>query len=97
MVRIRLAILIFASLGLLWCVSEEATAQYSRRPVKPNVEKSRLNSDARLVARRPLPRPRSPEIFYYETTDKSCRTTQDDISITDLRDLFVFVVLPGVN
>jgi len=97
MVRIRLAILIFASLGLLWCVSEEATAQSSRRPVKPNEEKGRLNSDARLVARRPLPRPRRPEIFYCETPDTSCRTTQDAFPIADLRDLFVFVVWPGVT
>src|SRR3989440_9751045 len=97
MVRIRLAILIFASLGLLWCVSEEATAQSSRRPVKPNEEKGRLNSDARLVARRPLPRPRRPEIFYCETPDTSCRTTQDAFPIADLRDLFGFVVWPGVT
>src|SRR2546430_12103146 len=77
--RIRLAILIFASLGLLWCVSEQATAQSSNRPVRPNEEKGRLNSDARLGARRPLPRPRGPEIFYCETPDTSCRTTQDEI------------------
>src|SRR6266480_6290523 len=95
--RIRLAILIFASLGLLWCVSDEATAQSSRRPVKPNEEKGRLNSDARLVAGRPLPRPRGPEIFYCETPDTSCRTTQDTFRIADLRDLFVFVVWPGVS
>ena len=95
--RIRLAILIFASLGLLWCVSEQATAQSSNRPVRPNEEKGRLNSDARLVARRPLPRPRGPEIFYCETPDTSCRTTQDTFPIADLRDLFVFVVWPGVS
>src|SRR5438477_3589167 len=95
--RIRLAILIFASLGLLWCVSEQATAQSSRRPVKPNEEKGRLNSAARLVSRRPLPRPRGPEIFYCETPDTSCRTTQDTFPIADLRDLFVFVVWPGVS
>ncbi len=94
--RIRLAILMFASLGLLWC-SQEASAQSSRRPVKPNEEKGRLNSDARLVARRPLPRPRGPEIFYCETPDTSCRTTQDTFPIADLRDLFVFVVWPGVS
>ena len=91
--RIRLAILIF---GLLWC-SQEVSAQSSRRPVKPNEEKGRLNSDARLVARRPLPRPRGPEIFYCETPDTSCRTTQDTFPIADLRDLFVFVVWPGVS
>src|SRR6266849_5912892 len=90
-------ILIFASLGLLWCVAQEATAQSSNRPVRPNEEKGRLNSDARLGARRPLPRPRGPEIFYCETADTSCRTTQDTFPIADLRDLFVFVVWPSVS
>src|SRR6267154_5709301 len=90
-------ILIFASLGLLWCVAQEATAQSSNRPVRPNEEKGRLNSDARLGQRRPLPRPRGPEIFYCETPDTSCRTTQDTFPNADLRDLFVFVVWPGVS
>src|SRR6266478_4486999 len=90
-------ILIFASLGLLWGVAQEATARSSNRPVRPNEEKGRLNSDARLGARRPLPRPRGPEIFYCETPDTSCRTTQDTFPIADLRDLFVFVVWPGVS
>ena len=95
--RIRLAILIFVSLGLLSCVSREADAQSSKRLVKPNEEKGDLTSDARLRARRPQPRPRGPEIFYCETPDTSCRTTQNTFPIVDLRDLFVFVVWPGVS
>jgi hypothetical protein len=95
--RIRLAILIFASLGLLSCVSREADAQSSKRLVKPNEEKGDPSSDARLRARRPQPRPRGPEIFYCETPDSSCRTTQNAFPIVDLRDLFVFVVWPGVS
>jgi hypothetical protein len=95
--RIRLAILIFASLGLLSCVSREADAQSSKRFVKPNEEKGDLSSDARLRAGRPQPRPRGPEIFYCETPDTSCRTTQNTFPIVDLRDLFVFVVWPGVR
>jgi hypothetical protein len=95
--RIRLAILIFVSLGLLSCVSREADAQSSKRLVKPNEEKGDLTSDARLRARRPQPRTRGPEIFYCETPDTSCRTTQDTFRIADLRDLFVFVVWPGVS
>jgi hypothetical protein len=95
--RIRLAILIFASLGLLSCVSREADAQSSKRLVKPDEEKGDLSSDARLRARRPQPRPRGPEIFYCETPDTSCRTTQNTFPIVDLRDLFVFVVWPGVS
>jgi hypothetical protein len=94
--RIRLAILIFASLGLLWCVSQEAAAQSSKRFV-PNEEKGDLGSDARLRAGRPQPRTRGPEIFYCETPDTSCRTTQNTFPIVDLRDLFVFVVWPGVS
>jgi len=95
--RIRHAILIFASLGLLSCVSREADAQSSKRFVKPNEEKGERTSDARLRAGRPQPRPRGPEIFYCETPDTSCRTTQDTFPIVDLRDLFVFVVWPGVS
>jgi hypothetical protein len=95
--RIRLAILIFASLGLPWCVSQEAAAQSSNRFVKPSDDKGDLSSDARLRARRPQPRPRGPEIFYCETPDTSCRTTQNTFPIVDLRDLFVFVVWPGVS
>ena len=95
--RIRLAILIFASLGLLWCVSREADAQSSNRLFKANEEKGDLSSNARLRARRPQPRPRGPEIFYCETSDTSCRTTQNTFPIADLRDLFVFVVWPGVS
>jgi len=95
--RIRLAVLIFASFGPLLCVSQEAAAQSSNRLVKPNEEKGELSPDARLRARRPQPRPRGPEIFYCETPDTSCRTTQDTFPIADLRDLFVFVVWPGVS
>ncbi len=95
--RIRLAGLFFTSLGLLLCVSQEAAAQSSNRLVKPNVEKGDLSPDARLRGRRPQPPPRRPEIFYCETPDTSCRTTQDTFSIADLRDLFVFVVWPGVS
>jgi hypothetical protein len=97
MIRIRLAILIFASLGLLWCIAREADAQSSNRLVKPNEQKGDLSSDARLRMRRPQPRPRGPEIFYCETPDTSCRTSQDTFPIADLRDLFVFVVWPGVR
>jgi hypothetical protein len=95
--RIRLAILVFASLGLLSWVSREADAQSAKRFVKPNEEKGDLSSDARLRARRPQPRTRGPEIFYCETPDTSCRTTQNTFPIAELRDLFVFVVWPGVS
>src|SRR5437870_4160491 len=96
--RIRLVVLGFVFLGLLpWCVSQDVAAQSSRRPVKPNEEKGDSLSDVRLRARRPQPRPRGPEIFYCETPEASCRTTQDTFPIADLRDLFVFVVWPGAG
>ena len=94
--RIRLAVLIFASLGLLLFVSQEAAAQSSNRPAKADEERGDSASEARLRPQRPQPRPRAPEIFYCETPDTSCRTTQDAFAIADLRDLFVFVVWPGV-
>ena len=95
--RIRPVVRLFASLGLLLYVSQEAGAQSSSRLVRPNADKGDSSSDARLRVRRPQPRPRGPEIFYCETPDTSCRTTQDTFPIADLRDLFVFVVWPGVG
>jgi len=95
--RICPVVRLFASLGLLLYVSQEAGAQSSSRLVRPNADKGDSSSDARLRARRPQPRPRGPEIFYCETPDTSCRTTQDTFPIADLRDLFVFVVWPGVG
>jgi hypothetical protein len=95
--RVRLAVLIFASLGLLLCVSQEAAAQSSNRLAKRNEERDDSTSDARLRPQGPQPRPRGPEIFYCETPDTSCRTTQDTFAIADLRDLFVFVVWPSVS
>ena len=97
--RIRLAVLIFASLGLLLCVSQEAASQSPNRLAKRGEERGDSTYDARLRPQRPQPqpRPRGPEIFYCETPDTSCRTTQDAFAIADLRDLFVFVVWPGVS
>ena len=95
--RIRLAVLVLASFGLLLCVSLEAAAQSSNRLVKPSQEKGELSPDLRPHTGHPQPRPRGPEIFYCETPDTSCRTTQNTFPIADLRDLFVFVVWPGVS
>jgi hypothetical protein len=95
--RIRLFGLFFASFGLLLCVSQEAAAQSSNRSVRSGAEKGDLDPDARLRARHPRPTPRGPEIFLCETPDTSCRTTQDTFPLADLRDLFVFVVWPGVS
>jgi hypothetical protein len=95
--RIRLAVLFCASLGLLLSVSQEAAAQSSNRPVKANDGKGDPSFVTRLPSPRPRPAPREPEIFYCETPDTSCRTTQDTFPIADLRDLFVFVVWPGVS
>jgi hypothetical protein len=95
--RMRLAVLIFASLGLLLCVSQEAAAQSSSRMGKRTEEMDGSTFNTSLRPQRPQPRSRGPEIFYCETPDTSCRTTQDAFSIADLRDLFVFVVWPGVS
>jgi hypothetical protein len=95
--RIRLAGLSFASFALLLCVSQEAAAQSSSQLARSNDGKGEPTSVARLPLPRPRPTPRGPEIFYCETPDTSCRTTQDTFPIADLRDLFVFVVWPGVS
>jgi hypothetical protein len=95
--RIRLAGLFFASLALLLCVSQEAAAQSSNQRVRTNAGKGVPATVARLPLPRPRPTPRGPEIFYCETPDTSCRTTQDTFPVADLRDLFVYVVWPGVS
>ena len=95
--RIRLAVLFCASVGLLLCVSQEAAAQSSKQPVKARDAKGDPSFVTRIPAPRPRPVARGPEIFYCETPDTSCRTTQDTFPLADLRDLFVFVVWPGVS
>jgi hypothetical protein len=93
--RIRLALLVLVALGALLGPSQEAVAQSSGGPVKANAEKAGLTSVVRVPM--PRPTPRRPDIFYCETADTSCRTTQDSFALADLRDLFVFVVWPGVG
>jgi hypothetical protein len=95
--RIRLAGLFFASIALFLCVSQKAAAQSSSRLAKTIDGKGEPASVARMPLPRHRPTPRGPEIFYCETPDTSCRTTQDTFPIADLRDLFVFVVWPGVS
>ncbi len=95
--RIRLTGLFFGSIALLLGVSREAAAQSSRQSVKPSGAKGEPSIATRLPLPRPGPTPRGPEIFYCETPDTSCRTTQDTFPIADLRDLFVFVTWPGVS
>jgi hypothetical protein len=94
--RIRLVALFFALVCLLLCASQEAAAQSSRVMVVPSPDNSGPSSDLRLRIRPPQPRPRAAEIFYCETPDTTCRTTQDVFPLAELRDLYVFVVWPGV-
>ena len=94
--RIRLAGLLFAPLCLLLFVSQEAAAQSSRVVIAPAPENGGPSSDLMLRVRPPQPKPRGPEVFYCETPDTTCRTTQEVFSLAELRDLFVFVVWPGV-
>lgn len=95
--RTRLADLFFVSLALLLCVSREAAAQSSNQAARTNAGKGEPATVVRLPLPRPRPAPRGPEIFYCETPDTSCRTTQDTFPVADLRDLFVYVVWPGVS
>jgi hypothetical protein len=95
--RIRLVALLLILLGLLFYVPQEAAAQSPRVPRKDSPEKEDLSPGGRRGGRPPLPSPRKPEIFLCETPDTSCRTTQDTFPINDLRDLYVFMVWPGVR
>jgi len=94
--RIRLAGLLFAPLCLLLFVSQEAAAQSPRVAIAPAPENSEPFSDLMLRVRPPQPKPRGPEIFFCETPETTCRTTQEVFSLAELRDLYVFVVWPGV-
>ena len=94
--RIRLGGQIFAVLSLLLCGFQEAAAQSSRLPRKLDGANGDPSTDARFRVRPPQPKPRGPEIFYCETPDTSCRTTQESFPLESLRDLYVFVVWPGV-
>jgi hypothetical protein len=95
--RIRLGGYILALFSLLLVSREEASAQVRRVPRRLDGEDSSPSPDARLRVRPPQPRPRGPEIFYCETPDSLCRTTQESFAIAGLRDLYVFVVWPGVT
>jgi hypothetical protein len=95
--RIRLGGQFFALLSLLLGGFQGADAQSPRATRKVDAENGDPSSDARFRVRPPQPRRRGPEIFYCETPDTSCRTTQESFSLADLRDLHVFVVWPGVT
>ena len=95
--RFRLVTLLLAVSCLLLCVSQEAAAQSRRVPIAPSPGKDDPSSDLRFRVRPPQPKPRGPEIFFCETPDTTCRTTQEVFPLDELRDLFVFVVWPGVT
>jgi len=95
--RIRLGGQIVAFSFLFLCGLQGASAQFPRLPRKLDGENGDPSSGVRDRVRPPQPRPRSPEIFYCETPETSCRTTQESFSLGNLRDLYVFVVWPGVT
>ena len=93
--RIRLVGLLFAPLCLLLSVSQVA-AQSSRVAIAPAPGNGEPSSDLLLRVRPPQPKLRGPEIFFCETPETTCRTTQEVFSLAELRDLYVFVVWPGM-
>lgn len=97
MKRVRLAALFFAPLCLLLYSAREAAGQSPRRRIALSPDAAEPASDRQQRARPIQRRPRGPEIFYCETPDTSCRTAQDAFSLAELRDLYVFVVWPGVK
>ena len=95
--RIRLSGQIIAFSFLFLCGLQEASAQFPRLPGKLDGENGDPSSGARDRVRPPQPKPRGPEIFFCETPDTTCRTTQESFSLDNLRDLYVFVVWPRVT
>jgi hypothetical protein len=96
--RIRLVALFFVVACLFLCAYQEAAAQSPHVMVSPSLDNAGPVSEPtlRIRIRPPQPRPRAAEIFFCETPDTSCRTTQDVFPLAELRDLYVFVVWPGV-
>jgi len=94
--RIRLVALFSAALCLLLSVPQDAAAQSPRISATPTPDNGGSSSGAPLRIGPPQPKLHGPEIFYCETPDTSCRTTQEVFSLAELRDLYVFVVWPGV-
>jgi hypothetical protein len=95
--RLGLAGFILGLLLLLLCVPQEVAAQSRPILVPADSDNGDPSVGAPPRARPPRPRPRGPEVFYCETPDTSCRTTQDTFLLAELRDLFVYVVWPGVS
>jgi hypothetical protein len=94
--RIRLVVLSFIFSCLLLGICQDAAAQSPRVMVTPSPDSSAPGSSASLHIWPPRSKPRGPEIFFCETPEATCRTTQDVFSLTELRDLYVFVAWPGV-
>jgi len=95
--RIRLGGQIIAFSFLFLGGLQEASAQFPRLPRKLDGENGDPSSGPRDRVRPPQPTPRGPEIFYCETPETSCRTTQESFPLDNLRDLYVFVVWPRVT
>jgi hypothetical protein len=94
--RTRLVALFFALACLLLCSQQEAAAQSPHVMVAPAADNAGPVSEPTLRIRPPQPKRRAAEIFFCETPDTTCRTTQDVFPLAELRDLYVFVVWPGV-
>jgi hypothetical protein len=90
---------VFVIALLLLYVPQELAAQSRPILVPANPDSGGPSTGAPLLLRirPPEPKPAGPEVFYCVTPDTSCRTTQDVFSLAELRDLFVFVVWPGVS
>ncbi len=96
MERVRLFALFLAPLCLFLYFSQDAAGQSPRARIALSPDTQSPAPGGNLRVRPPQPKARGPEIFYCETPDTSCRTTQDTFALSELRDLFVFVVWPGV-
>jgi hypothetical protein len=76
------------------CLSQETRRQPA--DVKTETSTEVGGSAPENVRPEKLPK-RGPEIFYCETPDTTCRTSQDSFPLALLRDLYVFVVWPSVH
>src|ERR1700756_5707230 len=85
----------------VWCaligMGTLAPLGISQTESRANVSRQEQNEGESGQAKRPIVRPRrAPEIFYCDTPEAACRTSRDVFDIGELRDLYVFVVWPGI-
>jgi hypothetical protein len=94
-VRLTTTVRVWCALSAMGTLAPFGISQAQPRANVTRQEQSDVESSE---AKRPIVRARrAPEIFYCDTPEAACRTSRDVFDISELRDLYVFVVWPGIS